>query len=354
MSDPLQAFHSAHQARLAEIAGQPVPLGYGDFPGEVQAILAGVGVLVMEAGGVLLVRGRDAAAFVNGLTTNDLKGLVPGEAQHNLVCANKGKILHHVQVFALDGEQVVVVAEPGDLEAVAGHFRAFHIREELEIGRVEMARVDLLGPAAPAALEAVVPSAGRPKTTFAGAPLLVARAPLGALAGFLALLPPGSAPALVEALQRQEPNARLVGMEAFDEARIRQGIPRFGPDYGEDHLPAETGLYDHISFTKGCYVGQEIHARMHYRGHPNRQLAALAIPETTAEGLAVGSEVFHEGQAVGPVTSLARLSAEGTRRAIAMLRYPVVREAPPLAAGPAQGADIAILPLATALGAPRR
>ena len=113
MPDSLQALHSAHQARVMDVQGKPLPLGYGDFEGEVAAIEGGLGILVMEAGGVVLVRGPDAELFLTGLTTNDVKGLPPGMARHNLLCATKGKILHHIIVARAKAEDFIVLSEPG-------------------------------------------------------------------------------------------------------------------------------------------------------------------------------------------------------------------------------------------------
>ena len=159
-----------------------------------------------------------------------------------------------------------------------------------------------------------------------------------------------AAPALAEALLADNHAARLVGMEAYDEARLWAGVPRFAVDYTQDHLPAEAALYDHISFNKGCYVGQEIHARMHYRGHPNRKLACVDFPAAEAERLAVGDELFLEGKAVGSLTSLSRLERGGLRRGIAMLRYQDLQQWPSLAAGADGAARAATRPLASDLG----
>lgn len=354
MPDSLQALHSAHQARVMDVQGKPLPLSYGDFEGEVAAIEGGLGILAMEAGGVLLVRGPDAELFLTGLTTNDVKGLEPGMARHNLLCATKGKILHHIIVARVKAEDYIVLSEPGEGDVVAKYLDHYHIREDLQLGMVELVRVDLLGPETGAALQRLGVSPESGAGTFAEGPLLAPRLDMGAVSRVMALVPGGAAPALVETLLAGSAKARLVGMEALDEARLWAGIPRFGVDYGVDHLPAEAGLYDHISFDKGCYVGQEIHARMHYRGHPNRKLATVDLPADAAESMAVGSELFLEGAAVGALTSLGRQAREGRRRGIAMLRYQILQNWPRLAAGADGAAEIATLPLTSDLGAARQ
>ncbi len=350
MSDTLQALHSAHQATLSEFGGKVLPLGYGDFEGEVAAIEGALGVLVMEASEVVLARGPEAEAFLNGLTSNDLKALPAGAAQYSLLCANKGKLLHPLLVLRAREEEFLVIAAPGEGSAVAGHLERYHIREDLQLGMVELLRVDLLGPQGEAALEAIGLPAGATRGEFGGGPLLAPRLPVGALPRVVALLPPAAATTLVEALLAASSGARLVGFEAFDEARLWAGVPRAGADFGPEHLPAEAAIYDHISFDKGCYLGQEIHARMHYRGHPNRKLAGVRIPHSAAEGLAAGSELYLEGKSVGALTSLSRLEREGSRRGIAMLRYQELQGWPALAVRPDGEAAVVPFPLASDLG----
>ncbi|HKJ00110.1 MAG TPA: hypothetical protein VKB51_16655 [bacterium] len=353
MATALAALHSAHDARLGDVQGVALPLDYGDFEGEVGAIRNGVGVLDLEAAGVIVVRGPDAAEFLSGLTTNDVKRLQEGRAQPNLICATKGRILHAVTVVHVKAEQYLVVTEPGDLAGVAGHLEAYHIREDVEIGRTPLVRLDLLGPQAEAALQAVGASTTAPVGTFQEGPLLTLSLLLGSVPRVMVLLPAAHAGAWAQTVLAAAPGARLVGFAAFDEVRIQAGVPRWGVDFTAEHLPAEAALYDHLSFNKGCYIGQEVHARLHHRGHVNRKLTGLVVPEATAKHLRPGAELFAEGQAVGQVTSLARLSNDDTRQGIAMVRWQHLAGGAPLAATPDAPADIQPVVLATDLGAER-
>ncbi len=104
--------------------------------------------------------------------------------------------------------------------------------------------------------------------------------------------------------------ARPIGADAYEIARVEAGVPRFGAEIDASVLPAETGLVDQaVSFTKGCYVGQEPVARLHYRGHPNRHLRHLvsfdgALPTVPAE-IALGDRV------VGRLTSVVQPPGDG-------------------------------------------
>lgn len=353
MPPALQALHTAHSARLGEVQGTELPLGYGDFAGEVAAIREGLGVLALESAGVIVVRGPDAAEFLSGLTTNDVKRLAPGAVQADLLCANKGKILYPLDVVRLQPAQYLLVTLPGHLEGVAGHLDAYHIREDVEIGRVPLVRLDLLGPGAEAALAALGHSTAAPIGAVEGAPAFTLDWPLGAVPRVLALLPAPHAGAWVERLLAAAPGARLVGFEAYDEVRIAAGVPRFGADFDRGLLPAEAALYTALSFNKGCYVGQEVHARLHHRGHVNRKLCAVAMPDSAAQGLAPGAALYAGEQQAGTLTSLARLAVAGERRGIALVRYQHLSAGTALATAPDAPAEVRTAPLATDLGSAR-
>jgi folate-binding protein YgfZ len=348
------ALHALQQARGAsfpEMEGRPLPLGFGDFDAELQAIRSGLGVLALEAWGVLLVRGAEGGTFLNGLVTSNVAALPVGQALHALLCASRGKILFETVVGRAKPEDYLVLTQPGEAEGVAQHLDFYHVRERVQIGPVGLLRLDLLGPGAAPALAALGLAPGT--ATFGGGPLVAFADPLAALPRLIVLLPPPQAPAFVEALLAAAPGARLVGFEAYDEARIQAGLPRMGPDFGRDHLPGEAGLYAHLSFNKGCYVGQEPHARMQHRGHPNRKLVAVHLPEAAAAGLAAGSPLFRGDEPVGTLTSLARTPLAGERRGIALIRYTVVAEGVALAPRAGDAALVRLFPLATDLGAAR-
>ena len=353
MNPTLHALHSLHHARFGEVAGVPLPLGYGDFAGEIDAIRAGLGVLDLAACGVIVLRGPDAAEFLGGLTTNDVKRLAEGHVQPDLLCANKGKILFALDVVRLKPDQYLLLTGPGELEGVAAHLEAYHIREALEIGRVPLARLELLGPQAEAGLAALGHSSAAPIGSYRDAPLLALPYPLGALPRVLVLLPAAHAGPWLEALLAALPAARLVGFDAWEEMRIRAGVPRFGVDFDRELLPAEAALYDRLSFNKGCYVGQEVHARLHHRGHVNRKLCALAVPEALAAALRPGAALYEGAESVGHLTSLARLAVDGERRGIALVRYATLSAGTALAAEPNGPALLRPMALATDLGARR-
>lgn len=328
----MKRLHEQHAARLIPAGKGELAQDYGDLAAEVAALTQGAGIFDLSACGVVLVRGPDAAALLGGITTNDVAGLTVGRLQPNLLCATKGRILHSVLVLRTKPEEYLVISEPGDGDGVATHIDGYHVREEAQLGMVGLSRLDLIGPHAPDALQALGADPARLANRFGEQPLLLAALPFGKLPRIVCLLPAGQAPAFVEALLGTSLGARLVGQGAVDELRTRAGIPRFGVDFDTTFLPAEAALYDHIAFGKGCYVGQEIHARMHYRGHPNRKLAAVRLPADAAA--AAGDPLYAQGEQVGALTSVAQAADGDTRGGIALVRFKTLQAGLPLALAP--------------------
>ena len=105
---------------------------------------------------------------------------------------------------------------------------------------------------------------------------------------------------------------------SFDEVRISEGIPRFGVDYTNTNFPQEAGLSNHISYKKGCYIGQEPHSRMLHRGHPNWRSVWLNVPENSITK--IQDSLFHDSKKVGRITSLCCIIRNGFFQGIGMIR----------------------------------
>ncbi len=179
---------------------------------------------------------------------------------------------------------------------------------------------------------------------------------LGDLPRVMVLLPGPVANQWAEAVLERAPEGRPVGVSALEEARIGARVPRFGVDYGREHLPAEAGLHDRMSFDKGCYVGQEIHARLHYRGHVNRRLVALEFPAAVAETEACqpGALLHQGGEQVGALTSIGRIPLGERKRGIAMVRHEAIQDGGNLSLTADGPPEIAMGLLATDLGGGRQ
>ena len=308
------------------LGGRPLPMGYGELEPEIQAIRERCGLMTMEAWELLMLKGPESEVFFNGLASNDVSALPETDLQGNLLLDGRGRLHHLVEVARPKPGQLIISCEPGELAAVAAHLERYHIRESLQIGQVQLLRMDLMGPGIGSALSAVGLDPDQALGEFEGAPLICLRHPVKSLPRRSLMLPPDSASDLMRRLLYSESGVSMVGLDAFDEMRILSGQPRMGVEIQPGLLPAEAGILHAVSFTKGCYVGQESVARLKYRGSPNQQLQAFRVPSEGSRGLKTGADLYLLDQTVGEVKSLTRLSHNGFHHGIAMTRLKLLED----------------------------
>jgi aminomethyltransferase len=220
------------------------------------------------------VLGPHAADYLNRMVSNDVLSLAPGAACDALLLTPKGRVIATVRVARRGADDYLLLTEPELGEAVRDHLLRTRFAARCEIELEQHGSYLLFGPN-PRVREGVL---AVPNDDY-GVPCLE-------LVGEEA--PPGA--------ERLD--------DDVERLRIEAGTPRFGAEIDDRVLPAEAGLEERaISFTKGCYPGQEPVARLHYRGHPNRALRLLRIE--SGELPARGSEILHDGKPVGRVTSAA-------------------------------------------------
>jgi folate-binding protein YgfZ len=221
-------------------------------------------------------------------------------------------------------EEIWLDTEPEALAAARRHLEMYSIGREVEVADVggERAILSLIGPrAVEVAGTAALPENGCETTAVAGVECLAA----GTRGGIDLIVAAAEADRLREALLAA--GAVAVSAAAAEILRVEAGIPRFGAEMGTETMPAEAGIVEEvISFTKGCYIGQETVARLHYKGRPNRHLRGLRLSAPAAPGAALRLGEKEVGRLGSSVVSPA-LGAVG----LAVLR----REAEP-------GAELAV------------
>jgi folate-binding protein YgfZ len=255
-----------------------------------------VGLVDRSSRGKLRLTGVEAADYLQGQVTNDVVALAPGTGCYAALLSHKGKMLADMRV--LRGEDFLWVdTEPDALAPLERNASMYSIGRDVrhEDVSAEFAILSLIGPEARAALD-VAPQETEHSFVRGEHGLYVATD-----LGVDVICPAAGATAVREAL----------GVEAVSEAaaeliRIESGRPRFLHDVGTDTIPQEAGLNDRaVSFTKGCYVGQETVARLHYKGKPNRHLRGLRLSEPVQHGdeIRLGERVVGEvgSAAVSPV-----------------------------------------------------
>lgn len=272
-------------------------------------------LVVPEPGLVALeVTGEDRVTWLNGLLTCDLAAAKPGDAVYGLAVAQKGRI--QTDLFVLLGqERVIALVRRATAAALADDFERHLMMEDATLTPAfdDFSAFLLHGPRSAAVLDAAL-AAGA-----IGGPIDVTG--LGGAA--LAFRPSeGSAvrEAMALALTREE--GVLGDPEGWEVVRLERGVPRFGIDFDETTYPQEAGLEKTaVSFSKGCYLGQEVVCMLQMRGHVKRKLASLVLdgPGVPARG----ARVTDGATDVGEITSAASSPTLDKPVALAMLKYTV-------------------------------
>ncbi|HZR24127.1 MAG TPA: glycine cleavage T C-terminal barrel domain-containing protein [Vicinamibacterales bacterium] len=262
--------------------------------------------------GRIVVSGVDRLSYLQGLLTNDVAALEPGTGCYATYLTAQGRMIADMHLYELgDLLLMTVVGDVKDL--VLAKLDQFVFSEDVQLGDVTaaFAHVAVVGPqsssiVAPlvgAPLEAV-PEHGCARGTFAGAPAIVARASDFGVAQWDVFVGAEQREALLSALAAEQVD-ELSAPDA-ETLRIEAGVPRFHVDMNEETIPLEPGIENRaISFTKGCYVGQEVIIRVLHRGHGRvaRRLVQLRIDgsEIPPRGAAIHAE--GDEKAIGEVTS---------------------------------------------------
>lgn len=305
---------------------------------EYAAITRACGVLDRSERGKLALSGAEAKSFLQGQVTNDTEGLTPGHGCYAAFLTPKAKMLGDLRILDTDDE-LLLDTERSALQELFNMIRRFSIGYAVELHKrtVECGLLSLLGPEADQVCRMAfgeVPGPREHDHQAAGSVRLI-RTDVG-----VDLLCPADQTASVQEAA-VEAGAEPVGEEAAEILRIERGRPRYGLDLDDSVIPQEAGLNERaVSFTKGCYVGQETVARLFYRGKPNRHLRGLRC----ASPLEPGSELFYEDKPAGRVTSVA-VSPRLGPIALGFVR----REVPvgaTMKAGETGSAEVAELPFA--------
>jgi folate-binding protein YgfZ len=252
---------------------------------DYEALTAGCALVDRSERGKLALSGPQAAEFVNGQVTNDVEALAPGTGCYAAFLTPKGKMLGDLRILRTD-EELLLDTERSSLQALFDLLRRATIGWQAELHKrtLETGLLSLAGPRAREVAEA--DAAGLPAEEHAHRVARIAGVPvrLVAAAGGVDVLCDAAATASVaDALVAR--GARAVDEATGEIARIEAGRPRYGVDLDDTTIPEEAGLNERaVSFAKGCYIGQETVARLHWKGRPNRHLRGLRLSAAVPSG----------------------------------------------------------------------
>lgn len=289
---------------------QPGPVwAFGDWQAEYAAFRQAAGLVPWDAHTEVVLSGAERASFLNRLGTNRLDRLAPGHGTETFLTDAKGHVLAHLLVWA-ESEQLVLTSSGQFGTRILTHLDYYLIREAVELAdrSDEVTALGLHGPQAVAVLERMAdgpwptePLQHRP-LVLESVPVAVRAVPYGHEVSYLIVAPREAAADLWSALRHA--GAEPCGQRAADVLRIEAGWPWYGVDITEANLPQEIARDSHtLSFTKGCYLGQETVARIDARGHVNQTLVGLRLPGH--EPPAAGTVLSVDERPVGRITSAA-------------------------------------------------
>jgi glycine cleavage system T protein len=326
LTSPLNTYHASQGATLGEYHGAMVPARFTDPAAENRAVRSAAGLFDFSFRGKFRMSGRDHAKLLQRLVSNDVKKLTPGHGTYATLLNAQGHIVVDMRLYCA-GDCFLVDVEADLREKAIQSFRRFIIADQVEIEPLELYALAFQGPRARGLLEKTLhidlpamQEFAHFTTNYAGFPLRVVRASSTGEEGYEVWLNAGGMEAVWGAACGQAPTYDMLpcGWEALEILRIEAGIPRYGTELGEDVIPLEAGLWNALSFNKGCYIGQEIVERARSRGHVNWNLTGLTV--NSAQPIPPGGKAIVEGREVAEITSSCTSPTLGKIIALAYVR----------------------------------
>ena len=349
----LHELHHGLGASFGELNGAELVNDYGDWLAEHTALRETAGVMDLSFRSRICLIGADRARYLHGQVTNDVKKLRTGEGCYSAITTAKGKMESDLNIFAL-ADELLLDFEPGLTEKISQRLEKFIVADDVQIvdAAPHYGLLSVQGPKAEAVVRALDLFTEFPNKPLGSVKIsdvtlgeiyLVNHArlfsfPLPAKqgedqgeghsinqtssphpspplkggegevtsTGFDLFVPNNSLGAVADKLiaAAKQIGGRAVGWQAFETARIGAGIPRFGADMDETNIPLECGIEKRaVSYSKGCYIGQEVINRIHSVGHVNKELRGLRLTDDLKTLPQKHDKLFHAGKEVGYVTS---------------------------------------------------
>ena len=281
---------------------------------EYRALTSGVAVLDRSDVGRLVVTGDDALDLLNRLSTNELATLEIGVGAATVLTTNKGRIVDLLHVHQRD-DHLVVFTSPGNQQRVAEWIDFYTFVEDVTVEDLAQgtAMLSLTGLGSTEFLDGFTSGQASSLATFGRLSGQLSTVPVELHRSDFLGLPSFDVVIDAEHKERLETvltdgGAIPVGTDVVEAVRIERGIPAFGKELTEDYNPHEANLVHHVSFSKGCYIGQEVIARLQTYKKVSKYLVGLGWD---GEGPAPGAFLLHDGKRMGIVTSAARLPHTG-------------------------------------------
>jgi len=305
---PLSAAHESLGAKFGDLNGWEVPLDYGSPSDEHKIVQAKVGLIDLSYFGKVKVFGEEREMFLNALLTNDILPLKNGASLYSALLDRKGKMLSDMWAIK-ENDSFILIVEPDMQSKLLDILKERVISEIVEIQDVtdDLGLIGIYGPESGQTLinwssKVDEPLSGNTddlKLNNPGTGLTIIKSTRLGCLGYDLLFPRSKGDETWSSLLKLD--VKPFGLQSFESIRIDAGVPRYGFDLSENTIPMEANLVNAISYSKGCYVGQEVVARVSHIGQVNKRLAQIKLSYGNHRA---GTKIFYEEKEVGSLTSI--------------------------------------------------
>lgn len=347
---PLADYHVSQGAALSEYRGGVVPARFTSAGDEARAVRAGSGLFDFSFRAKIAVTGADRVRFLHGMVSNDVKKLAPGAGNYAAILNAQGQVLADLRLYAAE-DRIFIDTDATLRDKILTILRRYIIADKVVTEPLSLFALAFQGPRARPLLAKTLhidlpdlAEFGHFATNYAGFPARVVRASSTGEDGYEVWMSEKAMMPIWGAACGQAPTYDMLpcGSEALETLRIEAGIPRYGTELGEDTLLLEANILNAVSFTKGCYIGQENVERTRSRGHVNWKLVGLTIAGPVAPS--PETKLIAEGKEVGEITSSCVSPALRKTIALAYVRRETAEPGTKLVLASGVPAEVAALP----------
>lgn len=321
--------HLRRGARIGQVFGWEMAEHFGDPIEEHSRVRGSAGLFDLTSCGAIRISGKEGAQFLNGLVTNDVKSLVKGAGIRAAYLTGHGKVRAFCRIYGL-GDEYLIINEAQTHDKVYKYIFPFSYAGDFKVQDVSDSYrvISVQGPRSLQVMKEVcfepVPlleSHAWVQTLIAGHQVIVARESYTGDLGFDVLVPAAGLEDVWDLvlLKGAFHSISPVGFLALDSLRIEAGLPVYGVDVDESNMMLETGLSEAVSYTKGCYTGQEAVAMATYRGHVSKKLSGLVIADDVKP--IGGDKILIEEKEIGHITSSLKSETLGSVIALGYVKY---------------------------------
>ena len=302
------------------------------FERDIELLTTEAGLCEPPRASRLELMGPDRERFFGGMVTAPVEGLAPGRGAFGFITDVRGRVLASAAVLTLE-DRLWLEIPKGRGRTIIEHLEKYIVTDQVEILPLgDMASVRIAGPKIAGVLADLGAAAARDLNEpwrHAQVEVLDYQARLvreshSAVPAFSLWQSSAIAPLMAEDLA--DAGIARIGAEATEALRIENGHPLWGIDYDDSNLPQETGIPNAVDYEKGCYLGQEIVARVHYRGQPARRMCRLVFEP--GHSPAAGAEIEFDGRPAGKVTSVSASPHDDDAIGLALLPRRAVEALP--------------------------